>query len=85
MGITQGAVGHFLGGRTKLHNEAVFWFAYLLQCHPLEIDPGLQDKLPPNMAIALSASPIGAPTPRYVLPHAGSQALTVNEPREHPA
>lgn len=61
MGISQGAVGHFLQGRNRLHVEAVFWFADLLQVHPLDIDPALPERLPGNLRLALTYMPARLP------------------------
>ncbi|MFA0813991.1 LexA family protein [Microbulbifer epialgicus] len=55
MGITQGAVGHYLNGRIALNTEAIIKFARLLNVEPSDIDPKQVVKL------GRRASP-GAPT-----------------------
>lgn len=39
MGITQGAVGHYLNGRIALNTETIIKFAQILKVEPSDIDP----------------------------------------------
>lgn len=43
LGMSQGAVGHYLNGRNPLNIKITLQFAKLLQCAPQEIDPSIQD------------------------------------------
>lgn len=55
LGITQGAVGHYLHGRNAIGFEAMFRWAQLLRVHPYEIDPNFRNKLPPDLRTAVDA------------------------------
>ncbi|WHI52961.1 LexA family transcriptional regulator [Microbulbifer sp. MLAF003] len=45
MGMTQGAVGHYLNGRIALNTETIIKFARLLHVEPSDIDPNQVVKL----------------------------------------
>lgn len=46
LGITQGAVGHYLNGRSALNLSILLKFCRVLDARPVEISPALADQLP---------------------------------------
>ena len=53
LGISQGAVSHYLNKRSAVGFEAMFRWAELLQVHPYEIDPKFGETLPASLRAAV--------------------------------
>lgn len=63
LGITQGALGHYLNGVNAVGFEALFRLADLLRVHPYEIDPTFRDQLPGDLRKAVDAMVVTLPEP----------------------
>lgn len=58
LGISQGAVSHYLNARNAIGFEAMFRWAQMLRIHPYDIDPRFASKLPDDLRRAVESMSI---------------------------
>lgn len=80
LGITQGAVSHYLNALNAVGFEAMFQWAQLLRVHPYEIDPTFRERLPTDLRRAVDHMLVAVPGD----PFSADNALSIMVPGEEP-